>query len=82
MVIYEAEKGNNSPECGKINFQLSGWYFDSGSLDLALEYANFAYKTFESLDISHSNDLLEATYNCAKFSECLNQEIGKVQFCE
>lgn len=26
LVINEAERGILSPECGKLNLQLSGWY--------------------------------------------------------
>jgi tetratricopeptide (TPR) repeat protein len=82
LVINEAERGEMSPECGKLNLNISGLYAQIGKFDRSLAFSKIALNIFEPHDVSFSQELLEATYMSAKSCDSLGDDSGKLFYAE
>jgi tetratricopeptide (TPR) repeat protein len=80
LVINEAEKGVSSPDCGKLNLNISGLYAQMGKFDRSLEFSKVALDIFEPHDVTYSQEMLESTYMCARSADSLGDDAGKLLY--
>jgi tetratricopeptide (TPR) repeat protein len=82
LVINEAEKGSNSPDCAKLMLNISGLYAQTGRFDRTLHYSKLAFAIFEINDVTFNQELLESTYMCARSASSLGDTKSLLDYSE